>query len=70
MATNSALLFDQVETVEEKQKRGKSGYRLELEFMSDHGYYRMPCTEAFVVGEANKAKLMELEQTVRNFMGI
>ncbi|TPX57328.1 hypothetical protein PhCBS80983_g03897 [Powellomyces hirtus] len=57
-----------VETVEEKRKRGGSAWRLELEFMSDHGYYRLPLTETYVLGETNKARLVVLEEQIRTFM--
>ncbi|KAJ3158933.1 hypothetical protein HDU86_002102 [Geranomyces michiganensis] len=59
-----------VHTVEEKRKRGASGYRLELEFMSDHGYYRLPMTEAYVLGEHNRERLAVMENGIRRFMDL
>ncbi|KAJ3167259.1 hypothetical protein HDU87_001707 [Geranomyces variabilis] len=59
-----------VHTVEEQRKRGGPGYRLELEFMSDHGYYRLPMTETYVLGDANREQLAEMEKAIRKFMDL
>nr|KAJ3421245.1 hypothetical protein HK105_004130 [Polyrhizophydium stewartii] len=48
--------------------RGLTSFRIELEFMSDFGFYRMPASESTVVGDVNKAKFDELAKTIVDFM--
>ncbi|KAJ3185682.1 hypothetical protein HDU85_001036 [Gaertneriomyces sp. JEL0708] len=61
-----------IETVAQKEDKKSSapGYRLELEFMSDFGYYRLPVTETFILGEKNRMELEKLEDVVRKFAKI
>ncbi|KAJ3017209.1 hypothetical protein HKX48_003661 [Thoreauomyces humboldtii] len=59
-----------VEVTEEKRKGGASGYRIELEFMSEHGYYRLFTSETYVLGATNRTSLVALESQIREFMGL
>ncbi|KAI9103197.1 hypothetical protein DFS34DRAFT_590761 [Phlyctochytrium arcticum] len=52
------------------KKKGTPLYRLELEFTSDHGFYRMPLTEGYINGEKNIQILKDLEERVRKFLGL
>ncbi|KAJ3257584.1 hypothetical protein HK103_004493 [Boothiomyces macroporosus] len=59
----------QAEVVHLKQK-GIDTYILELEFMSEFGYYRLQTSETAVVGEYNKNQLEMLAKEIRDFMGL
>ncbi|KAI8816495.1 uncharacterized protein EV422DRAFT_285557 [Fimicolochytrium jonesii] len=48
----------------------KALHRLELVFMSSHGYYHLPLTETYVRGEANKRALEGVEGEVRKWAGL
>jgi hypothetical protein len=60
-------LIDTAVSVETISK--KECYRLELEFMSPHGYYKIP-TISRVTGAVNKAKLEDIAKVVREFMNL
>ncbi|TPX70255.1 hypothetical protein SpCBS45565_g01893 [Spizellomyces sp. 'palustris'] len=64
------LVAIETTTMETTSKKQKPLYRLELEFYSNHGTYRMPMTETYVSGENNKEKLEEVEDVVRKFVEI
>ncbi|KNC97630.1 uncharacterized protein SPPG_09435 [Spizellomyces punctatus DAOM BR117] len=64
------LVAIETTTMETTSKKQKPLYRLELEFYTTHGTYRMPMTETYVSGEHNKEKLEEVEDIVRKFAEI
>jgi hypothetical protein len=45
-------------------------YRLELEFMSDFGFYRLHAHETLVAGEENRKILEDLALKARKFMDL
>ncbi|KAJ3275285.1 hypothetical protein HDV01_001012 [Terramyces sp. JEL0728] len=77
-----SLVDDKFETIIDKKKnsivaevvhlkqKGIDTYILELEFMSEFGYYRLQTSETAVVGEYNKNQLEMLAKEIRKFMDL
>ncbi|KAJ3350416.1 hypothetical protein HDU91_006249 [Kappamyces sp. JEL0680] len=52
------------------QVRPRADGRLQLEFMSDFGYYNLDASETTVLGETNKQELEKLAVAIRKFMDL
>jgi hypothetical protein len=45
-------------------------FRLELEFMSEFGYYRLQTTDTLIVGDQNKKELEKIVEQIQEFAGL